>query len=331
MVQELSKLDSKLFNQLYAYLYIEQGHSPKTVDRFKSNWRILFSFLGDRELTRASFNEFIQHLQSQKKANAYINNFIKLARNIDRYCQTVDPNYRPQFTRKSLPERKKEVELLSDREVLDLANLKMDYRVGALNNTMVQVLIRFLAETGARVGEALELTVDDVLAGPYCVRFRAEYTKNGKEYFSPITEEMYTLLRGLAKTDKIFNNLAQSTFRDDLKRRAQRLNIKESKVYPHAFRHYFVTSLLKQGVPIHIVSRLAHHEQVETTNAYYTHVQMQELTDYLVANHPLLKQQETFESIRKRIEEYVKKITSGTNYSLQVESKGNTLKVTIKE
>lgn len=49
---------------------------------------------------------------------------------------------------------------------------------------------------------------------------------------------------------------------------------------PHALRHGFVTNLLRAGVPIHLVSRMANHGSIETTMRYVK-AAGEELTEWL--------------------------------------------------
>ncbi len=45
----------------------------------------------------------------------------------------------------------------------------------------------------------------------------------------------------------------------------------------HAFRHFFVTSLLRKGVAPHVVQALARHRDARTTLQVYAHADIQDL------------------------------------------------------
>jgi site-specific recombinase XerD len=53
-----------------------------------------------------------------------------------------------------------------------------------------------------------------------------------------------------------------------IRRVVERLGMNPHAVTPHAMRHSFVTNLLRCGVPLHLVSKLANHSQVSTTMRY---------------------------------------------------------------
>lgn len=53
-----------------------------------------------------------------------------------------------------------------------------------------------------------------------------------------------------------------------LKATLRRCGLAEDQFTPHALRHSFVTNLLRAGVPLHVVSRLAAHADVATTMRY---------------------------------------------------------------
>lgn len=47
-------------------------------------------------------------------------------------------------------------------------------------------------------------------------------------------------------------------------------------MWPHKFRHTFCTRLLKVGVPLTTVSKLAGHSSIQTTSAFYINTSRQE-------------------------------------------------------
>ncbi|CFJ40161.1 phage integrase family protein [Mycobacterium tuberculosis] len=48
------------------------------------------------------------------------------------------------------------------------------------------------------------------------------------------------------------------------------------KLYPHKFRHTFCSRLLKRGVPLTTVSKLAGHAHIQTTAHYYINTSRQD-------------------------------------------------------
>ncbi len=161
-----------------------------------------------------------------------------------------------------------------------------------------RALLELLYGTGARIGEAVTLDVDDVdLAGALLtvtgkgdrqrrlplgdVAARAidEYLVRGRPSLA---------IRGMG-TPRLFLNahggpLSRQSAWAILQAAAARAGL-ERRVSPHTLRHSFATHLLERGADVRVVQELLGHASVTTTQIY-TLVTPETLKEIYAASHP---------------------------------------------
>lgn len=150
-------------------------------------------------------------------------------------------------------------------------------------------VIRFMAATGARVSELVQIKVEHVKMG-----YLDLYSKGGKmrRIYIPIAlrgEALSWLNAKGLKSGFIFLNKYGKTMTtkgiaSQLKKLAKKYNIDQSVVYPHSFRHRFAKSFLDRCQDISFLADLMGHESIETTRIYLrkTATEQQVLIDKLI-------------------------------------------------
>ena len=134
-------------------------------------------------------------------------------------------------------------------------------------------VIRFLAATGARVSELIQIKAEHVKLGHLDL-----YSKGGKLRRIYIPKELQNeALSWLAEKQQesgfIFLNkygerITTRGISGQLKKLAVRYNINPAVVYPHSFRHRFAKSFLERCNDIAFLADLMGHESIETTRIY---------------------------------------------------------------
>lgn len=135
----------------------------------------------------------------------------------------------------------------------------------------IEVLIRLLYTAGMRISEALNLTVDDLR---YDYTINIDHSKWCESRTVLITAELHSELKWLVGDNVyIFRDLKDPS--EPMKRKNAYYFIKRAmikagfpKAYPHALRHGFATTLLRQGADISHVRRLMGHKNILTTQIY---------------------------------------------------------------
>ena len=139
-------------------------------------------------------------------------------------------------------------------------------------------LVEFLCSTGARIGEALSLDIDQINFDSKDAIIYGE--KGKKERFVYLTDSCcYHLKKYLqSRTDKnpaLFvgmkyphQRLTKSGAQSMLRNLGKKVGI--AKVHPHRFRRTLATNALDRGVPIEQVQEILGHAKIETTRIYCT-------------------------------------------------------------
>lgn len=134
-------------------------------------------------------------------------------------------------------------------------------------------VVRFLAATGARVSELVQIKVEHVRVGYYDI-----YTKGGKirRIYIPMAlrTETETWLQELKRTtgylflNRFGERITTRGIAQQLKNYARKYGLNEKVVYPHSFRHRYAKNFLERFNDIALLADLMGHESIETTRIY---------------------------------------------------------------
>lgn len=134
-------------------------------------------------------------------------------------------------------------------------------------------VVWFMAATGARVSELLQIKAEHVLTGHLDI-----YAKGGKirRIYIPKNlqcEAIIWLQSRNIDTGYIFLNrqgerITSRGIADRLKHFATRYGLNRNVVYPHSFRHRFAKNFLDRSGDIALLADLMGHESIETTRIY---------------------------------------------------------------
>jgi site-specific recombinase XerD len=150
-------------------------------------------------------------------------------------------------------------------------------------------VVRYLAATGARVSELIQIKVEHVSVGYFDI-----YTKGGKvrRLFIPkkLREETYLWLEKQQRAnDYLFLNrfgerITTRGIAQQLKNYAIKYGLNPKVVYPHSFRHRFAKNFLEKFNDISLLADLMGHESIETTRIYLrrSSTEQQEIVDRVI-------------------------------------------------
>lgn len=174
--------------------------------------------------------------------------------------------------------------VISDADYKYLKNrLKKD------GNMAWYFVVRYLAATGARVSELIQLKVEHVMLGYYDI-----YAKGGKirRLYIPkkLREETQKWLgennidSGFLFLNRFGERITTRGIAQQLKNFAVKYDINPKVVYPHSFRHRFAKNFLEKFNDIALLADLMGHESIETTRIYLrrTASEQQELVDKII-------------------------------------------------
>ena len=150
-------------------------------------------------------------------------------------------------------------------------------------------VVRFLAATGARVSELIQIKIEHVQIGYYDI-----YTKGGKirRIYIPKTLRNETA-QWLSNNNRVSGYLFLNRFGErittrgiaqQLKNYALKYELNEKVVYPHSFRHRFAKNFLEKFNDIALLADLMGHESIETTRIYLRRstAEQQDIVDKII-------------------------------------------------
>ena len=174
--------------------------------------------------------------------------------------------------------------VISDADYNFLKNkLKKD---GRLNWYFV---VRYLAATGARVSELIQIKVEHIVIGYLDI-----YSKGGKirRIYIPKALRVETLSwlslsnikSGYLFLNRFGKKLTTRGVALQLKSFAIEYGLNSKVVYPHSFRHRFAKNFLEKYNDIALLADLMGHESIETTRVYLrkTSNEQQEIVDRII-------------------------------------------------
>ena len=150
-------------------------------------------------------------------------------------------------------------------------------------------IVWFMAATGARVSELLQIKAEHVSVG-----YLDLYSKGGKMRRIYIPKRLCTeaakwlkgrgVISGYLFTNRTGNRISTRGIAIQLKHFAETYGINREVVYPHSFRHRFAKNFLEKFNDIALLADLMGHESIETTRIYLrrTASEQQKIVDKVV-------------------------------------------------
>ena len=135
-------------------------------------------------------------------------------------------------------------------------------------------IIVTLLDTGLRIDEVLGLERSNVDLQSLVLRVRG---KGNRERLVPISLEcrrrLYLWLKSAAASSFVFctrlgYRLTSRNVYRDVKTVCQQAGVSGSHVHPHAFRHCFAVTYVRNGGDIYRLSRILGHASISTTQIY---------------------------------------------------------------
>ena len=246
-----------------------EGRSLKTIEQYRS-------IIG-RMMKRVQ-------VQTRKITVYHIRKF--LAEEKERGIQeSTLENYRMVFSgyfkwlqRESLIERNPVANLgaikIPKKQKKIYSDVDMEKLHSACKTIRDRAIISFLASTGCRISEAMDLNRDEVdLERCECL-VRGKGNKERKVFFDPVTGMLLKKYLDSRKDDNeaLFIGLRHERLRPNgvrymLKVLAKAAGV-DQNVHPHKFRRTLATNLARHGMPIQEVANVLGHEKIDTTMKY---------------------------------------------------------------
>ena len=270
---EVKKTDNS--NLEYLLLFIEakriEGCSERTIQYYKSTAEDLLSKIeiSVRKISTEEIRSYLSEYQKESKCtNVTIDN---IRRNLSSFFSWLEEE---DYILKS-PMRR--IHKIKTKTVVK--NVITDEGIEKLRDhcqkTRDLAMIDLLYSTGIRVGELVNLNIDDIdLEGRECVVY-GKGDKERKVYFDAKTKvhlkqyisEREDSNKALFVTlDAPHDRLKISGVEIRLRQMGRRLEL--DRIHPHKFRRTMATRAIDKGMPIEQVQKILGHSQIGTTMQY---------------------------------------------------------------
>ncbi len=265
---------------------LEDGKSRATIESYIGDIRKFLEWLAqknlpfDGRLSRLSITSYRNYLLDNNYSVNTINKKINSLHSFNHFLMSqglchekvVHPN---KDKIKVAQGSEAEVVVFSEDEVERLLfYLENKEQVALRDKTMIYILLY----AGLRVGELVNLKIQDLDLLTMSIRVVG---KGGKYREVPLKPEVAEIIKAYLESDRKDSPYATSeylfvtqrsgkmdpdTVNKVLKKLGQALKL---TIFPHKFRHTFCTRLLKKGVDLTTVAKLAGHANIQTTASYY--------------------------------------------------------------
>lgn len=292
--------------EFLSWMVVEKGRSANTIAAYRRDLSSYQRWLHDKGLTvidvgHTDLIEFVSERVTSEAATSSIARQIAAIRMMHRYLSVE--NERPDDPAADLEGVRVPSGIpkpLSEAEVVSLLDAVIGHEPIQLRD---RALLELLYATGARISEAVGLSVGDINVDNRLVRLYGKGAKerivpfgstaaeavgewfgaNGRVHLTPVNWKR----RGDAEA--VFLNqrggrLSRQSAWNVVKQYGQRAGI-DSQLSPHVLRHSCATHLLDHGADLRVVQEMLGHASISTTQVY-TRVSQERLFDVYRSAHP---------------------------------------------
>ena len=258
--------DSKATKKLKTYIWEEKTF--RSFKRFADRREIK-----DMEhLDRTVLLDFITSEKLKHLANTTINNKIKLIKRMVIY-NGIESNL---LSVKSLREKKRTVNDLSNRELIYLFEYVNALDFNVPNNFVYRVMIYFLFDTGVRINECLNIKKKNIDFVNRVIHLEvAKFDKERIIDFSLKLEPMIKRLYDMHVGPYLFWNITkdrQLDYDSDVQWFYRKMKLESPKEFrkitAHRIRHTFASMCSRNGMKILSLKEILGHSDIRTTNVY---------------------------------------------------------------
>ncbi|WP_411682652.1 tyrosine-type recombinase/integrase [Clostridium thailandense] len=178
-----------------------------------------------------------------------------------------------------------EVEVFTDAEIEKL----LFYIQSEELTSRDRLIILLLLYTGVRVSELVNINLKDI--DVLAMNLTIAWGKGGKRREVPLKGEVIDALKEYLEGERKDSKFADSEYliltnrslkmdRDAVNKLLSKMEKKPGiRMHPHKFRHTFCTRLLKKGVELTTVAKLAGHASIQTTARFYINTSQKDKRD----------------------------------------------------
>lgn len=278
------------------YLKVEKRFSDHTILAYQNDLNSFQDFIGiENSLLKCTYvdvKEFVYSLKEKGLGNSTVNRKISSLRSFYKWLERNAQIVKSPLTKTSLLKQAKRLPtFIQEKDMLNVESQQI-FDETTFEGKRDKLMIEIFYQTGIRLSELIDLTVDQVSKSTIRV-----IGKRNKERLIPISKELandidsYIQMRSLVepKSNSFFlkkdgNKLyAKFVYRKINSYIALLTNVQKKS--PHVLRHTFATHLLNNGAGIESIKELLGHSDLRATQVY-THTTLSQLKSIYSQAHP---------------------------------------------
>ena len=292
----------QIIEEYFAYLAIERGSSPLTIDAYAKDLATYRTFLEERGKTDLAHIERDDILAFQKSqldqgfAVSTLERRLSAIKGLHRFALRegyVDADPAQAIPLPKKPGRLPDVLSIDQVNAL-LDNVDTSTATGKRDATILEVLYG----CGLRVSELVNMEFSQIMADEEFLRVRGKGDKERMVPMSPISLERISeyvdgpraaLTPTAADANIVFLNrrgkrLTRQMIFTIVRRLAEAADIRRT-ISPHTLRHSFATHLLEGGANLRAIQQMMGHESISTTEIYLN-IDTSHLREEILLHHP---------------------------------------------
>ncbi|MGA2911464.1 MAG: tyrosine-type recombinase/integrase [Candidatus Levyibacteriota bacterium] len=314
----------------------EANLAPSTVANKNDVLKRLIAFLDGRPFNLNTCREFIAYMCSHgRKAPNSRMDLVRVLRAFVNFLNNNDytkDNFAHQIVKPKIPKR--EFDYIDPEIVEKIILAGTEY--GVMDNSRNRAIkdemragLRFILRTGLRINELITLKGSDLNIYDNPPTFWV-LSKGGNRELLPLPKDMLEELKKRLNYDRLFS-VTRETCNFVLKRGARKLGI-TTKLTNHSLRHIFASNLVKNGVPIQMVSRLMRHSSVDITDKTYTHLNVNDLALVLNSKQKIIVGGLTVDEVFDNVESAILQtgIKEDKRFALDIKVENNMLQIKVQ-
>lgn len=307
------------WDQFEQYLTVQRG--IKVHSCYKARHKYIYTYFTHKEFNLVNFRQMIHGLMVGNSGKpplsaASINKYVSTGKQI---CDYMGLTFLDGFRRH--PEEQKPVIVIPERTMRNIAECYINrIQRPRYHNFKFKCAIYTLIYCGLRAHELTDLIWEQYHGD----HFQILHTKTKRPRLVPVPDKLQRLFAKLPKESPyIFGSrhgkLKQDSLNEVIQERCRKLGIK-NRYSAKNFRSSFVTqsSIAGGEATLPKIAKIAGHS-ISTAYRYYTEYDLKTLKDALESSHPLLRNNQSIDVLKRTVLEIIKKMVDMTKYEISLE------------